>query len=390
MSNPELVWLENLKTKAIELNKQEEAAKKTIRDGFVNRAIVFIDIVGSTAFKLNYPTNPEIWILRVKQFSELLANAVKNCSGSVVKYIGDEVMASFDNVNDAQNLVARVAEIENSLRQGTGFETRVKIAVDFGFVYELKFEDHSIQDPQGTVVDRCARIAKYGMPGEVLASSSFVEQTPKLNWKKAGAIELKGLGRQIIYQLEHVTVSLEEKIEVVKEEFQKTLEERDELRAENSKLRENNLLLQDQIAQLGQKPNPEATISDEDSDDWNLFDNKIQSLRKLINDAPGSSDYYARFVFLYQADKGPEKYNSFEGKVFDELIESNLVYNNGSGYYQLNTSHPRNKKILSTLTELERDLNNYLKEHDPNPDDLFEWDLSDSGFWKKYLKYNVV
>lgn len=67
-----LKWLEDLKSKARELHEEEEAAKKTIRDEFVEQTIMFIDVVGSTAFKVANQANPEIWILRVKQFCEMI------------------------------------------------------------------------------------------------------------------------------------------------------------------------------------------------------------------------------------------------------------------------------------------------------------------------------
>src|SRR5262249_35673703 len=154
------------------------------RAGFIERAIVFMDVVASTAFKVEHSAHPEEWILRVRQFSELLAAAVQNCNGKVIKFIGDEVMATFENIYDAQNLVGRISEIEDNLKAATGFETKIKVAADFGFVYELAFEGHDAPDPQGTPVDRCARIAKFGVPNEVLASATFAEKTPQLKWEK--------------------------------------------------------------------------------------------------------------------------------------------------------------------------------------------------------------
>jgi len=196
-----LKWLENLKIRAEQLHREEAAAIAKIRSSFVERAVVFLDVVNSTAFKIEHQQHPERWILRVVQFSELLAQAVRTSNGEVVKFIGDEVLAIYSSVYDAQNLVGRVAEIETSLTAATGFPTRIKVAADFGRVYLLEFEGHVVPDPQGTPVDRCARIAKYATAGEVLASQSFAAATPKLRWKKAGSAELKGLGREPIYQL---------------------------------------------------------------------------------------------------------------------------------------------------------------------------------------------
>lgn len=389
MRNTELNWLEELNKRAQKIIEQKTAAEKKIREGFNEKAIIFMDVVDSTEFKTRYPDNPEVWILRVKQFSELLTTAITQCNGKVVKYIGDEVMASFDNINDAKNLVGRVSEIEETLKTGTGFETRIKVTADFGFVYELEFENHMEPDPHGSPVDRCARIAKFNTAGEVLSSSTFVEKTPQLNWKKVGLGELKGLGQQVIYQLERVTVSLDEKIEIKKQDYEKLQEEIQDIRTESSQLKEVNKQLKEQIISIGQKP---ISILDDitSKDEWETIRKAINELRKIIDGAPVSSKYYARFIFLDHADKGSEEYNKFEGKVFDDLIESNLVRSQDEGFYYLNDDHPRNKRVSSLLANLDHKLRNYLSENEQDTNDLFAWTTTDPEFWLKYIGYHVL
>lgn len=388
--NEELLWLEKLQQKAKELHAEEAAAIAAIRAGFVDRAVVFMDVVGSTDFKVQHSAKPEEWILRVQQFSKLLAAAALNCNGQVVKFIGDEVMATFSNVNDAQNLIARVSEIEDNLKRATGFETRIKVAVDFGSVYELTFQGHSAPDPQGTIVDRCARIAKFGAPGEVLASATFAQKTPKLNWQKVGTAELKGLGPQTIYQLEHITVDTDPRIELRKKDHAALTEELDDLRTQNARMKEQNKKLQRQLRAAGQKPSHDAVVRDGANAAWALVQEEIDALKDLIRDAPGSSSIYARFLFLHQANKGPQAYNAFDGRSFDDLIEANLVTEVDEGYYEIDKTHPRNRRVLGQLREIKTALDEYLEKHDPDPDDLFEWSLDDAGFWEKYIGRTVV
>ncbi|MCX5806764.1 MAG: adenylate/guanylate cyclase domain-containing protein [Proteobacteria bacterium] len=389
MGNSELIWLDKLNQRAQQISEEKTAAEKRIREGFKEKVIIFMDVVGSAEFKIQYPDNPEVWILRVKQFSDLLATAIIQCNGKVVKYIGDEVMASFDNINDAKNLVARVSEIEETLKKGTGFETRIKVTADFGLVYELDFENHSVPDPQGSPVDRCARIAKYTTAGEVLSSAAFVEKTPQLNWKKVGVAELKGLGKQVIYQLEKVTVSLDEKIEIKKTDFERLNEELQDIRTENSQFKEINKQLRAQLVSTGQKPVP-ALEDDTPEDKWDPVTRAIDELKKVINKAPVSSKYYARFIFLDHAEKGFEEYNKFEGKVFDDLIESNLVVSEDDRRYYLNDDHPKNKQVSKLLANIERELDKYLSANEQDPDDLFEWKTTDPEFWENYIGYNVL
>ena len=58
-----LDWLESVQDRAKVLRAEEVEVKETIRKGLVPRAIVFMDVVGSTAFKQAHPDTPEVWIL---------------------------------------------------------------------------------------------------------------------------------------------------------------------------------------------------------------------------------------------------------------------------------------------------------------------------------------
>jgi class 3 adenylate cyclase len=389
--NPDLQWLEKLKLKANEIHAEQESVISKIRGGFVDRAIVFMDVVGSTKFKVDNVSKPELWILRVKQFSDLMAAAVKDCKGHVVKFIGDEVMASFENIYDAQNLVGRISEIENNLKNATGFETRIKVAVDFGLVYELSFPDHNVHDPQGTPVDRCARLAKFSLPGEVISSASFAAKTPGLKWVKVGTTELKGLGQQTVFQYLHSTADIEPRIELLSKDYNALNAELDELRMDNPRLKEQNKQLQQQLKDAGEQPSPDASFEDESEDKaWKPVQDAIDELNKIIKGAPGSPQKYARFVFMCQSGEGLVEYNALKDQVFDELIESSIVTEEEQGFYKLVTNHPRNKKVMEKLKLVDKALGLYLRDNDQNPDDLFNWDLNDSGFWSNNIGWYVL
>ena len=203
--NPEL---EELKEVQGEIDRLQETASKTIatiREGFVDRVLAFIDIVGSTEYKTQHSDEPEKWILILQQFGELMTEYVQELGGYVVKYIGDEVMAVFDRetrINDALNFVMRIEEIEASLKTVTKEAVRIKISVDKGKVFMLRYEGHEELDPQGTPVDRCARIAKYAVAGAVLSTSEFTQHSvEKVTWEKLGEPKLKGIGPTPVYQL---------------------------------------------------------------------------------------------------------------------------------------------------------------------------------------------
>lgn len=385
-----LDWLEIIQNRAKELRSEEEEVKNKIRDGFVEVAIVFMDVVGSTAFKQDHIETPEIWILRVRQFSELLAEAVVRANGRVVKYIGDEVMAVFENIYDALNIVARIQEIEKNLSEATGFTTQIKVSADYGKVYFLKFPGHDEIDPQGPAVDRCARIGKFGLPGQVLASSDFAAKTPKLTWQKAGNIDLKGLGVQTIYQLEHVTVDLSPLVTVKKERYEDLIGKHQELLFIVQQLKAKNEALSNEIKKLGGTPDPK-NLADSDDKEAKLGNilTAMKKLEKVISDAPVPNNQYARFLFLYKIGI-KEQYNSYEGKKFDEAIEAGLVCEYNDGYYTIDEGHPKNERAITLMREIETNIEAYLEKHAPPEEDLFNWSLSDPEFWEKYSSFCVT
>jgi len=386
-----LNWLESVKVRAKQLRAEEAEVKEQIRNGFIERAIVFMDVVGSTAFKQIHIETPEVWILRVRQFSQLLAQAVESAKGRVVKYIGDEVMAVFDNVFDAQNLVGRIGEIDSNLGEAIGHDTRIKVAADYGKVYFLSFPGHDEPDPQGPAVDRCARIGKYAQPGEVLASTDFASKTEKLGWKKAGRVDLKGLGMQVIYQLGHVTVDLGSVVTVKEEEYKSLQGNLQELQFEVQQLKAKNERLVSDLKAVGKQPDAKDLDTEGDDQETRLeaIFAPIKNLNKIISDAPVPKYQYVRFLFLWNTGVG-ERYNAFEGKKFDECIEADLVKENADGLYEIDDDHPRNTKAIGLMRLVAQAIDDYLVDYDQKSDDLFRWSLADPEFWDKYVGYNVT
>lgn len=382
---------------------KENAAQITqdIRNGFNDVVVVFIDLVDSTHFKILYKDEPEKWILRLMQFSEFLTELIEDANGKVVKYIGDEVMAVFSKetmINDALNLVTRIDEIQESLAKITGHQTKVKIAVDKGQVYLVKYTGHEELDPQGTPVDRCSRIARYAQSGTIVTSFEFQKFIAKrVISHELGNIELKGLGAVTVYQLFDQTIKLEERLEVNKEDYTHKLKEIDKLQAENSELIRMNRFLQKELDEVGVKPSEENSIVDEDDDsDLMTWERDvapmIKKLQSIMSKADVPSNEYSRFLFLYFKDNQPQKYNSFEGQTFDSCIDSNLVIDpDESGYYYLNKDNKLNKKAITAMNELEEVLILWEQEY-PDDEDFDEYDcsLTDPKFWKDFIHVNVL
>ena len=191
-------------TRALEQSKQEIKTELETTE----KVIVFMDLVGSTEFKIMNSTEPWIWIARLSHFYEITYEHVTKRSGSVVKFIGDEAMASFpvSEIASVTNLMKDLPEIETEMMARTGYPARIKIAADVGKIYEFKIIDHAPPDPQGTPVDRCARIAKWCKPSTVLISEELygrilgIGENPS-SWSRLKQVEARGIGTITIYQL---------------------------------------------------------------------------------------------------------------------------------------------------------------------------------------------
>lgn len=404
--NKKLDNLETIKAEVIELKSKEASVIKQIRDGFVDCAVVFIDLVDSTKFKIENQEDPEVWILRVKQFGDIVKEFIENSNGRVVKYIGDEVMGIYDQpsqINDALNLILRIKDIESYLSQITGFPTNVKISLDYGQVFLLKYEGHNELDPQGTPIDRCARIGKYCIPSSILSSFEFVSKCDFPDqWSRIGEVEMKGLGVQPMYQYGIGSFVVKKKIEIEEEyinELKNNITEKNEL-IQKLTLDKKSLIssinsLQSQIENIGEKPiidtdfDKESKAEEKDIEFENILKN-IKQIKKLISDSGVSSREYSRFLFLNE--KGfSEEYSSFKGKTFDSSIEKDLVKADSEDRFVLNMENKRNQMVTNLIDKTERLLIKFVSKYGPiDNKDLFEYSFSDADFWSNYLDINVT
>lgn len=404
--NPELESLEAVQTKIIEIKTEQVKVTQQIREGLVDCVVIFIDLVDSTKFKIENESEPEKWILRVKQFGQIIKEYIDNSNGRVVKYIGDEVMGIFDKetqIDDALGLILRVKNIQSSLTDITGFDTKIKIALDYGKVFLLEYEGHNELDPQGTPIDRCARIGKYCQAGTVLSSFEFVSKCsfPK-QWTKVGVAEMKGLGKQPVFQYGEQTIEIKRKIEIEEETLNTIKQQVDGLKEQNQtlSLEKTELVstiseLQEQLKKVGEKPVIETDYSKQSEEEareiqLNEIKTNIHQIKKFITDSGVPANEYGRFLFLNE--KGyPEKYNRFEGKTFDTSIEKDIVIENSDESYVLNTENKRNIAVTNLIDKTQNLLNTFVSDYGPiDESDLFEYKFSDADFWESYMDINVT
>ena len=148
--------------------------------------VCFVDLSDSTDMK--HDGNPDEWLGYVYEFLRRLTDHVASANGTVVKRIGDELMATFDGVAAAEKFVSAL-QADQRLK-----DFKFKAALDYGPAYHLQFIEGGEDDPYGLVVDRCARIAKLAKPGSLLVSNEYVEEIDeKSEYLEVGYFSLKGL-----------------------------------------------------------------------------------------------------------------------------------------------------------------------------------------------------
>jgi class 3 adenylate cyclase len=114
--------------------------------------VAFVDLAESTRMKQEF--EPEEWLGFVFEFIRCVDELARVADGTVVKRIGDELMLTFNDVQASARFV------DSLVSAATLQIYRYKLAVDYGNAFHFRFGENLPDDPYGSVVDRCARIAK--------------------------------------------------------------------------------------------------------------------------------------------------------------------------------------------------------------------------------------
>ena len=162
-----------------------------------NVAIVFMDLSGSTKYKHDH--NFVEGYRKTRFHNELIKHVVTMHSGLVIKEIGDEVLAIFDDCCKASECVIEIQEAfkrYNDLISTTNDKIFSKMGVHFG---RILIENGDIF---GSAVDFASRVANLSVDGQIVISEHVKNLIGnEFHTSIPYTIELKGLGEQIVYEL---------------------------------------------------------------------------------------------------------------------------------------------------------------------------------------------
>lgn len=403
--NKEADKLDELNAAIDKMMAQRTQLLNEIRTSAHDAVVVFVDMVGSSQSKRDHEHEPEVWIYKVRRFYEVVSGYVQQLGGRVIKYIGDEVMAVFDGDtrdNDSANFITRVAEIETSLRKATGEPTSLKVAVDRGQVYTIDLPGHDEPDVLGTAIDRCARIGKFTKPGVVLASYEYRKGCgAAYKWTQVGEPELKGVGKTKIFQLGEKTIDIIETTEVAVSELERlkreTAEQKDQiekLTIQAQEVKGMNVRLQEQLRVAGEKIVAEDQAENDDDEELTTKEEFEQHVRQLKITARGLPS--VAMEAMYYRQRGEDWYPRTGFGTEDQWEDINRAAERGfvqlsqdDTKVSLNENHPKVRKALAKLSELEAFMQgesvgeDFLSEFED--EEGYPFDLSNRDFWREHL-----
>jgi len=129
-----------------------------------NYAIVFADVSGSS--RLYKETGNAAAKLTIDEILERIRNIVSDNDGKVIKTIGDEVMASFEDCNKAAAAAQSIQR--TTVDNTTSNPLQLRIGMDFGDV----LEEHD--DLFGDVVNDAAFVSRIARGGQIIMTANVL------------------------------------------------------------------------------------------------------------------------------------------------------------------------------------------------------------------------
>ncbi len=131
------------------------------------KTILFADMHNSTEFKMN--RKDVEWVPVWGQFYKMAVQKIHENEGVIVKFIGDAVMAVFDDAGDALRAAIAIQEqIKDDMRGDSG-GLPCKIGVATGAVYGYRTSDGKY-DYLGSTVDTASRLCEQARGNAILLS----------------------------------------------------------------------------------------------------------------------------------------------------------------------------------------------------------------------------
>ncbi len=152
-------------------------------------AVLFTDIVGSTAFFERFGDTAGLLMLR--RHDDLVMPAISEGGGTVIKTIGDAVLATFPHARAAADAGIQIQQRLHDYNKDRSADEQIHVRV--GINYGTGFLKEG--DIFGDVVNVAARFVKSCAPAQILVSGTVYEtikSEPGIKCRKLGSSEFHG------------------------------------------------------------------------------------------------------------------------------------------------------------------------------------------------------
>ena len=185
----------------------EEPAAATAERRLVS--VLFADVVGSTA--LADRMDPEDWSGIIRQVIEIMARSVSRYGGTVVRVMGDGVLAVFGAptaheddairaIHAGLDMVGAVTAAGPALQQQAGTAIEIRVGINTGLaIVEAGAADSGPSDVLGDTVNVAARMQSTARPGTVLVTAeTWGRSESAFVATDLGGIEVKGKAEPVV------------------------------------------------------------------------------------------------------------------------------------------------------------------------------------------------
>jgi len=170
--------------------------KHHTEESFARIAVLFTDIVGSTEFFKNYGDKQGRQMLR--HHYNIATSIISRFNGRVLKFIGDSIMASFDDPADALKaaiFLQKKIQIHNK-KGGLITQTHIRVGIHYGNVIVGK------GDIYGDVVNVASKLTNIAKGDEIYISNEVYEHVKGLksiNFESPTGIDKKNIPEDLVF-----------------------------------------------------------------------------------------------------------------------------------------------------------------------------------------------
>jgi len=141
---------------------------KDLSKAKVRKTFLFADLFNSTEYKFNRSDSE--WVPTIGEFYRVAVEKFEERGGTVLKFLGDAVMAVFDDAGGAIQAAINLQEALEDKQRSESWSISCKIGVATGEAFEFRTTDNRA-DYLGVTVDLAARLCEFANGKAILLSS---------------------------------------------------------------------------------------------------------------------------------------------------------------------------------------------------------------------------